>query len=500
MSLHRGHEPGTSKGVDVLSVPGVRAGGDDRPPVPDRFGIALDPRARRIDGGAALVGGSPLMVLRLSPAGELVVDALVAGEPVPPGGAANRLARRLLDLGLAHPRPPAGHPGDAVTVVIPVRDDPGGLATTLAHLGPVGRVLVVDDGSDDPAALRRAVDGSPQGGRAELLRLDRARGPGGARQVGWEAATTDVVAFVDAGCRCDPGWIERLTAHLADPAVAAVAPRVRPHPSRAAPRWLEDYEEVRSPLDLGTSEAAVRPRSRVPYVPAATLVVRRKALRAVGGFEPALRFGEDVDLVWRLTAAGWGVRYEPAAGVAHDVRPTLGTLLRQRFDYGSSAAPLAARHGDAVAPLAVSSWSAASWALAALGHPILGAGLAAASTAGVVPRLGGLQHPEVEALRIAGAGHLRSGLLIAEACRRTWWPLLLAACLVSGRARRTALLAVVPLLFEPRPPASVLRLPTWLALRLADDLAYGLGVWAGAARARSTAALRPRLSRRPLRS
>ena len=41
------------------------------------------------------------------------------------------------------------------------------------------------------------------------------------------------------------------------------------------------------------------------------------ALREVDGFDPELRLGEDVDLVWRLDAAGWRCRYEPSVSVFH---------------------------------------------------------------------------------------------------------------------------------------------------------------------------------------
>jgi len=205
-------EKAPSTGAEVLAVP-------------EGFGLVLDPGTRRVDGGAVLIGGSPLTVLRLSGAGARLVDELVAGAPVP-GGAGNRLARRMLDLGLVHPRPPAGRQGREVTVVIPVRDDAAGLAATLARVGPVANVVVVDDGSVDARAVSRAAALGPQHVQTVLLRLERSAGPGVARQVGWKAATTDVIAFLDAGCRPEPGWLDPLVAHLADPGVAAVAPRV----------------------------------------------------------------------------------------------------------------------------------------------------------------------------------------------------------------------------------------------------------------------------------
>lgn len=51
----------------------------------------------------------------------------------------------------------------------------------------------------------------------------------------------------------------------------------------------------------------------------AAVLLRRAAFAAVGGFEPRLfLYGEDVDLSWRLRAAGWKLRYLPQAEVVHD--------------------------------------------------------------------------------------------------------------------------------------------------------------------------------------
>jgi mycofactocin system glycosyltransferase len=240
---------------------------------------------------------------------------------------------------------------------------------------------------------------------------------------------------------------------------------------------------MRSPLDRGPREGAVRARSRVPFVPGAALVVRRTVLEDLGGFDEALRYGEDVDFVWRIVARGLAVRYEPSSSVEHPPRPTIGAWLRQRFDYGSSAAPLARRHPGALAPVAVSAWSASAWALTAAGSPLLGTGVAAATTALLAPRLTALQHPWAEAVRLAGSGHLHAGAQLASAVRRTWWPLALVAAAGSRRARRAMALAFAPTALEP--------------LRILDDVAYGAGVWAGCVRERSLAALVPDLASWP---
>ena len=117
--------------------------------------------------------------------------------------------------------------------------------------------------------------------------------------------TTPLVAFIDSDCTADPGWITQLAAHFADPLVGAVAPRVRPMTGRGA---VGRYLDARAPIDMGGSEARVRAADPAGLLPTAALLVRRAA--AGTRVDPDLRYGEDVDLIWRMIAAGWRVRYD----------------------------------------------------------------------------------------------------------------------------------------------------------------------------------------------
>lgn len=461
-------------------------------PLPSGWRIELDEDARRTDGGRVFVGGTPLRLLRLSEAGARLVDRWVDGAPLREGPAERGLARRLVDASLGHPVP-SGDRAPArgeVSVVIPVRDDADGLPAAVAAVCDVREVIVVDDGSTDPAAVVAAAVG------ARIVRHELPRGPAAARNTGARTATGSVVLFVDAHVSLAPGALDALLAHLGDPAVAAAAPRVR-SVSGGAKAWLAAYEQARSPLDLGSRRGLVRPGGRVPYVPTAALLVRRSALEDVGGFDEAMHHGEDVDLVWRLAAAGWTIRYEPAASATHPSRPSLRSWLLQRYRYGSSAAALAARHGAAVAPLGVSGWSAAAWAAVLLGHPVVGVGVAAGTTAALVPKLGALEHPAAEAVRIAGEGHVWAGRSLAEALRRTWWPLSALLAWRLSRLRPALAAAVVaPALLDWRSGRPRIGPVRYAALRLLDDVSYGTGVWAGCCRQRSAAALRPRFGGR----
>lgn len=461
----------------------------DLPPPPDRrlptgFGIAIDPGVRFHDGGAILVGGSPVRIVRLSDRGAAVVAGWRRGGRCR-SGAELALARRLLDTGLGHPRPEPGYPAtDDVTVVVPVRDRAGALARCLAAVGPCRQIVVVDDGSvrgGEVAAVAAEHD-------ACYLRHECNLGPAAARNTGLRHSTTPYVAFVDSDCRPEPGWLPILLPHFQDPAVGAVAPRVR---SPVTGTWLTRYDAARSSLDMGTVEAPVLPRSRVPYVPSAALVVRRKAVG--DGFDPAFRFGEDVDLVWRLGEAGWTVRYAPAARVRHEPGRHAVAWAARRFRYGTSAAPLARAHPGHVPPVVLSGWSLTAWALAAAGRPGAGVAVVVAAAGALGRRLPIRRGRFPAALRLAGIGTLAAGESLAVAGTRTWWPLAVPAML-SRRGRRRVATAVVARLVttwvRDRPAMDPLR---FAAACLLDDFSYGAGVWWGSLRYRTVTPLLPRL-------
>ncbi len=437
--------------------------------------LTPDPGLRRLADGRILIGGAPCRVLRLGEDGARLVGRWFRGAPVADGPAHRQLADRLVRGGLAHPWHDAARltPAD-VTAVVPVRDHPAAAALPRL-LAECAATVLVDDGSTLPLP-------------GAAVRHPFSRGPAAARNTGWRQARTALVAFLDADVVPVPGWLEELLPHFEDPSVAAVAPRVC---SRSGPTALDRYEEHRSPLDLGPQPAGVRPGSRVSYVPTAALVVRRDALERLGGFDESLRYGEDVDLVWRLAAEGAQVRYEPTARVHHTPRATWTAWARQRFGYGTSAAALALRHGRAVAPVRASAWSLAAWAALTAGHPAAAAATALGSAALLPRRLRSVGVPPAESLRLALLGHLGAGRQLADAATRAWWPAAVPALAATRRGRLLLAASLGRHVLDWQRVRPGCALPHWVAARVADDLAYGAGVWWGALRHRTTAPLRP---------
>jgi mycofactocin system glycosyltransferase len=278
-------------------------------------------------------------------------------------------------------------------------------------------------------------------------------------------------------------------------ALVEPSPVIGSHPSSA----LEAYEAVRSPLDLGPEQALIVPRTRVSYVPSAALLARTNVLRALSGFSSELQVGEDVDLLWRLHAAGWRSRYEPRATVAHDHRVSWDAFTQRRYQYGTSAALLDARHPGQVAPLAVSGWSALGWLGLCTLSPVGvvgGLGIMAATTALLPRKLFVVANPRRLALDLAGRGHFGAGRQLASATWRAYLPIVLLSALIPkpiGVVGRRILLAsaIVPNVADWRSKHPKLDPIRYVGIRLLDDAAYCAGVWSGAFKLRSFRSLKP---------
>ena len=460
-------------------------------PLPTGFGLTEDPSTTTFDEGTVLLGGSPLRLFRISPRARDLVDGWRSGAPVGRGAAARLLARRLVSAGAFVPQP-AGCGGgpDDVTVVVPVRDRPAQLERLLGALEGLA-CIVVDDGSADAPATRAIAERHG----ARFVGLAANVGPAGARNAGLAASDSPIVAFVDSDCVPSEGWLAPLLGHFDDPLVGAVAPRIVHAAPEGPADALSRYAAARSSLDRGPNAGLVRPASPVPYVPSAAILVRSSVVDGSALFDPSLRGGEDVDLVWRLGQAGWDVRYVPASTVGHDGPTSVGAFVARQAFYGSTAGPLALRHGDAVAPLHLSGWSLAVWLLALARRPLLSWATLAASVAILARRLGGLvRDPVAVALRIAGVGTARSAVPTLGNLARSWSPVLLLG-LAFRRTRRAAALALlVPAVTDWAENPEALDPVRYGALHVADDAAYGAGVWVGCARARTLVPLVPRVT------
>src|ERR687894_824440 len=168
---------------------------------------------------------------------------------------------------------PKGTPWPRISVLVcshngarTIRDCLEGL---LALGYPDYEVIVVDDGSTDATA---EIAGEYD---LRLIRTEN-RGLSSARNTGMEAATGEIVAYLDDDARPDPQWLAYLAAGFLRTEHAGIGgPNIPP------------------------------PEDRAEHVPGCNLAVKREAMAAIGGFDARYWIaGDDVDFCWRIQQAG----------------------------------------------------------------------------------------------------------------------------------------------------------------------------------------------------
>lgn len=447
-------------------------------PAPPDMLVTLAPGVRMVRDGRVLIGGTPVRAVTLTAAGTRVLaDWLM---PAPVGGGAGRqtLARRLLDAGILTPKPgaDAARPAD-LTFIVPVRDRHEQLDRCLAALAKTvagAPIVVVDDGSRSPVRAE-----SPG---VRVVRHPRPLGPAAARNSGLRACSTPFVGFVDSDIVLPEATARGLLAHLRDPSIAVVAPRVR---SLDGHGMVAAYESRHSALDMGPTPGLVAPRRRVSYVPSAVLFARRAAVAS--GFSESLWVGEDVDFIWRLAAQGWSIRYAPELTALHEHPARLGEFVRRRRRYAISVGVLAHRHPDALPAVWLTPQGALIWGLIVAGRRAPAALATGWALQRAARRLGSVDVPRTLAAPLTLGNVAHSGLAIGHAARRAWAPLLLAG---SSRSRRLLAAAVVARLAQDAFATKRLHLGD-VPLRLIDELVAALGTWEGCMRARTLRPLLP---------
>lgn len=188
----------------------------------------------------------------------------------------------------------------AVSVIVPVRNRKEMLAETVASLfaqdlSEPYEVIIVDNASDDGTAgyLRRLVSDSELPVRVVTLEQDQ--GPAFARNVGVVLATGDILAFTDSDCIPTSRWLLALLRSF-QTGTGVVQGATMAVPWQRQPLFNHFIETKREDGSYSTSNVAYR----------------REAVLAAGGFDPACRYWEDVDLGWRVKRLGW------SSGFAHD--------------------------------------------------------------------------------------------------------------------------------------------------------------------------------------
>jgi len=211
-----------------------------------------------------------------------------------------------------------------VSIVIPHLNQPEFLDACLASLPVTGEagtptyeVLVIDNGST--VLPHDVVAAYPQ---VRLLSEGEA-GPGPARNKGVAEAQGEFIAFTDADCVIDPGWLASIAAyfdtHPDSHAIGGDVYILRGDPERATS--LEAYEGI----------YAFRTRmyiEKMDFTATNNMAVRAGTMAKVGVFG-GKEIAEDRDWGQRAAAMGYPVRWIEDMVIYHPARATFAELCKK---------------------------------------------------------------------------------------------------------------------------------------------------------------------------
>ncbi len=247
-----------------------------------------------------------------------------------------------------NPLPPNLRAYPNVSVVVCVYNGERTIDSCLASLEklnyPNYEVIVVNDGStDETRQIAESYD------TIRLINQEN-QGLSGARNVGIQAATGEIIAFTDADCMADPDWLTYLVARFQSSEFGAVG-----GPNFSPPD--DSFVASCVAVSPGAPTHVLLDDEAAEHIPGCNMAFRREALEAIKGFDPIFRAaGDDVDLCWRLQNKGYKIGFSPAAVVWHFRRNTVRDYLKQQRGYGKAEALLFFKHPCRFNVLGQSRW------------------------------------------------------------------------------------------------------------------------------------------------
>lgn len=167
---------------------------------------------------------------------------------------------------------------------------------------------------------------------------EAAPGLGRARNAGWRAASGEFLSFTDDDCYPQADFLDAvLRGFEGKPSVGFVGGRILLHDPTDYPITIQEQDR----------QEFLPARTFIPagLIQGANMSFRRAAIEAVNGFDEwfgagALFACEDVDLVARISAAGWDGAYDPGPLVYHHhgrkTKADAARLMKQ-YDRGRGA-------------------------------------------------------------------------------------------------------------------------------------------------------------------
>jgi len=144
-----------------------------------------------------------------------------------------------------------------------------------------------------------------------------------------------IIGLVDSDAKVEKQWLRKLVKLLDDPKVAGASGTVDTwNKDKLVPRVI-GYELISRYRRLPDT---------VERVATMNLLLKKKIVTEIGGFDEALPTQYDTDIGARLTQAGYRIAFDAEAICYHFHRPTLKAFFKQQYKYGQNTWKLYFKH------------------------------------------------------------------------------------------------------------------------------------------------------------
>ena len=228
------------------------------------------------------------------------------------------------------------------SILIPVFNRPAEVDELLESLANQTfkdfEVLVVEDGSTVPC---RDVVTAYEDKLPLRYLLKTNSGPGPTRNYGAEKAEGEYLIILDSDCVLPPSYLSEVDKELKREPVEAFG-----GPDKANPNFTDTQKAISYAMTSFFTTGGIRGGKKKLdkfYPRSFNMGMRRDVYLKLGGFS-TMRFGEDIDLSYRLLEAGYHSRLFPEAWVWHKRRTDLRKFFKQVHCSGIARINLLKRH------------------------------------------------------------------------------------------------------------------------------------------------------------
>ena len=197
-------------------------------------------------------------------------------------------------------------------------------------------VIIINDGSSDQTPNHlKSWEKNNHNFLPIVLNNPKSQGPGAARNIGIQLASSEAIAFTDDDCILHPSWIRAIKSSKfwEKKTIAGIGGKVY-HFRHGIVSEYYSYHRILEPPKYNQ------------YLVTANACYLKDCLLEVNGFDETHKFpgGEDNDLSFKLTKQGYTFEFEKKMIVIHDYRTSLFSFLKTFYRYGKGCAGISYKY------------------------------------------------------------------------------------------------------------------------------------------------------------